>query len=612
MQPPQPAQQQQHVQRVVEATRAVIRDSPTLGMKAVFAAVRELMDPSDPPTAKEVRRALAQVKPKAPKPSPRPRPAAPRPAAAAAEEEGGARADYTGLRIDPAALSAGGAAAQLELLRRARGFIAAHRALLERQAFDIYFVVDGMWEALLPPEWRPLLDGASPAQLAGLCVGRVPQDWPESLHEFVRAAQAAQLDPTPRAAAAAGEGSDGAAAWRRHWRGTSPKKREEMERMAAAVVEAARTAGTANVVDVGAGKGYLSSLLAMEHGLKVLAVEGNGKFTAAAERRLGRIARRRQPTDEAADDGAFLGVEGEATPIFVTAMVSAARPGPADPAAKELAAVKDSAPQPDAAAAERSAGAAEAAEGEARAAQLAKEQRSREMRQQFATGAAAAAIAASEAQDQRIKRPRDDDATLAAPNGDTDEADSGEADSAGGGGGAGEQRVESLLDGAGLSGGAVLVGLHACGDLTADSCRLFLSTPRLTGLVLCGCCYGRLTEPASFPLSKIGAEVGLELGYTLRDLATHRVYGIAAQPEAWAERVLYTASYRESAWCLWSRGRMKLTARLGCMRRRDAGGIHPTLPHLRRQAAAASHPALHRQEERRDAALLCDVGGGGA
>ena len=287
MQPAQPAQpaQQPHVQRVVEATRAVIRDSPTLGMKAVFAAVRELMDPSDPPTAKEVRRALAQVKPKAPKPSPRPRPAAPRPAAAAAEEEAGARADYTGLRVDPAALGAGGAAAQLELLRRARGFIAAHRALLERQAFDIYFVVDGMWEALLPAEWRPLLDGASPAQLAGLCVGRVPQDWPESLHEFVRAAQAAQLDPTPRAAAAAGEGSDGAAAWRRHWRGTSPKKREEMERMAAAVVEAARTAGTANVVDVGAGKGYLSSLLAMEHGLKVLAVEGNGKFTAAAERR---------------------------------------------------------------------------------------------------------------------------------------------------------------------------------------------------------------------------------------------------------------------------------------------------------------------------------------
>ena len=45
---------------------------------------------------------------------------------------------------------------------------------------------------------------------------------------------------------------------------------------------------------------------------------------------------------------------------------------------------------------------------------------------------------------------------------------------------------------------------------------------------------------------------------------------------------------------------------------RSAGGIHPALPHLRRQAAAASHPALHRQEERRDAARLCDVGGGGA
>jgi hypothetical protein len=624
---------QQHYQRVLEATRAVIADEPTLGMKSVFAAVRGRLEPSDAPKTKEVRRALAEVKPKAPKPVPRTKAALPS-AATIDDADHHPCADYTGCRADPAALSASGAEAQQRLLRDAQRFVETHRVLLERQAFDIYFVVDNMWDNHVPLEWRDTLAAASVSQLAGLCLGKVPGGWPPSLHDFVRTAQSLQLDPTPRPVEAmvqsdtepgvAGELPQTAApatagSWRQHWQGASPKKREEMERMASAVVSAARAARTQNVVDVGSGKGYLSSLLALEHGLHVLAVEGNGKFTAAAEKRVSRIARRkgkhvRPASDDtgvigALSDASFLGTESTHStsyagkplesdtadsgkhngPIFVTAMVKAVRNsggGVADQHITEENDVHRTGDlnideehsngsielSPDAVIAgsgsKPGSGSESASTGVASAALRAKEARSRIMRQQYTTGAAVAAVTAAAAaaaaaassrtalstsvleglgeieagERQCLKRPRpamQSDAQTEGNTGAIMNNDQGEAADS-----AGEQSVESLLARAGLHGGAILVGLHTCGDLAADSCRLFLRTPQLLGLVLCGCCYGRLTEPANFPLSNSGKQAQLQLGYTLRDLATHRVYGIAAKPEVWHERVLYTASYR--------------------------------------------------------------------
>ena len=609
-------QQMEHYQRVLEATRAVIADDPTMGMKSVFAAVRGRMEPSDAPKTKEVRRALAEVKPKAPKPVPR---ADAAPSAAPDPDTGShPRADYTGCRADPAALSSSGAEAQRRLLRGAQSFVETHRVLLEQQAFDIYFVVDNMWEKHVPLEWRDTLAAASVSQLAGLCLGKVPERWPPSLHDFVRTAQSLQLDPTPRrfealAECATAPGAAGAlpktaappagGSWRQHWQGASPKKREEMERMASAVVSAARAAGTQNIVDVGSGKGYLSSLLALEHGMSVLAVEGNGKFTAAAEKRVSRIARLkaahvRPPSDDMGPtglpgDASFLGAAssdpvsyagtGSASgnagsdkpsgPIFVTAMVKAVRDGEASPTDQQTTGEDDENRTRDQAVAEErkippntAAPSSESTSGGVAGAALrVKEARSRAMRRQYTTGAAATAVTAAAATSSAAsstcvvgdygaaeadghhlrKRPRpvvhldpqSEDGDLGDNNdGSTDREE--RADSAG------EQSVESLLAAAGLRGGAVLVGLHTCGDLAADSCRLFLRTPQLAGLVLCGCCYGRLTEPANFPLSSSGKQAQLQLGYTLRDLATHRVYGIAAKPAVWHERVLYTASYR--------------------------------------------------------------------
>ena len=45
----------------------------------------------------------------------------------------------------------------------------------------------------------------------------------------------------------------------------------------------------------------------------------------------------------------------------------------------------------------------------------------------------------------------------------------------------------------------LLVGLHACGDLSCSTLNLFVSNPAIHGLSLVSCCYHKMTQ---FPISK--------------------------------------------------------------------------------------------------------------
>jgi len=51
------------------------------------------------------------------------------------------------------------------------------------------------------------------------------------------------------------------------------KKCHEISRMANVVADVCKEAGTTNVIDVGAGKGYLSTFLTAEYGLNVTAID---------------------------------------------------------------------------------------------------------------------------------------------------------------------------------------------------------------------------------------------------------------------------------------------------------------------------------------------------
>ncbi|XP_037072216.1 methyltransferase-like protein 25 [Pollicipes pollicipes] len=64
----------------------------------------------------------------------------------------------------------------------------------------------------------------------------------------------------------------------------SDKKLHEVDRMAATVAHLAAESEISQVVDMGSGKGYLSSMLALSHGLDVMAVEANEVHTHGAKK----------------------------------------------------------------------------------------------------------------------------------------------------------------------------------------------------------------------------------------------------------------------------------------------------------------------------------------
>uniref|UniRef100_A0ACD5XQY3 Uncharacterized protein n=1 Tax=Avena sativa TaxID=4498 RepID=A0ACD5XQY3_AVESA len=73
----------------------------------------------------------------------------------------------------------------------------------------------------------------------------------------------------------------------------------------------------------------------------------------------------------------------------------------------------------------------------------------------------------------------------------------------------------------------VLAGLHACGDLSVNMLRVFVSCEQVQALVSVGCCYNLLSEDCyedtdtcpGFPISKAAKSSKLFLGKSIRDLA---------------------------------------------------------------------------------------------
>ncbi|XP_030108430.1 methyltransferase-like protein 25B isoform X2 [Mus musculus] len=77
----------------------------------------------------------------------------------------------------------------------------------------------------------------------------------------------------------------------------------------------------------------------------------------------------------------------------------------------------------------------------------------------------------------------------------------------------------------------LLTGLHACGDLSVALLRHFCCCPEVVALASVGCCYMKLSDPGSYPLSQwIAGLPGHELPYRLREGACHAL-------EDYAERL---------------------------------------------------------------------------
>ncbi|KAI9219146.1 methyltransferase domain-containing protein [Blastocladiella britannica] len=72
----------------------------------------------------------------------------------------------------------------------------------------------------------------------------------------------------------------------------SAKKRHEVEHLAAFISHVARSAGVNNLIDLGAGQGYLSSVLALRYGHNVLGVDTDPVQTSGAIRRRATLFKR--------------------------------------------------------------------------------------------------------------------------------------------------------------------------------------------------------------------------------------------------------------------------------------------------------------------------------
>ncbi|RCN30428.1 hypothetical protein ANCCAN_23797 [Ancylostoma caninum] len=87
---------------------------------------------------------------------------------------------------------------------------------------------------------------------------------------------------------------------------------------------------------------------------------------------------------------------------------------------------------------------------------------------------------------------------------------------------------------------ALLIGLHPCGDLSASILRIFTRSPKVTTMILFGCCYHKLStaeEEANCSQADSG-ELGFplsakyrwkSLSYAARDLACHGIETFAEQ-----------------------------------------------------------------------------------
>ncbi|CAN8206776.1 unnamed protein product [Coccothraustes coccothraustes] len=157
-----------------------------------------------------------------------------------------------------------------------------YRPLLD--AFVIDFFTEDLW-AQLPPAWQPALAGATPVQLAGFLGGQGGPGaaWPLSLLAFGAAARALAF---PRGCPGASprppcQSSGLLPLLRRH---VKPKKQHEIQRLGKLLRRLSRATGCERVVDVGAGQGHLSRLLAFGLGLRVTAVESDARLVGLAER----------------------------------------------------------------------------------------------------------------------------------------------------------------------------------------------------------------------------------------------------------------------------------------------------------------------------------------
>ncbi|KAF5807556.1 putative Methyltransferase domain-containing protein [Helianthus annuus] len=184
------------------------------------------------------------------------------------------------------------------------------------QSHVVNFLTHRLWEAV-DEEWIDCLRNEPVECLIQIPSGIVQDRWPSSLKKFITTlsslafpreqADLKKLLPNMQVALLNNVITQG----------MNPKKRHEIEALAAVVGSVARDVETNTIIDLGAGQGYLSQVLSFEYQLSVIAIDASSHHGRVTHERAERIKKHY----EAKMRKSSLGGKGVTIPRTVTCRV---------------------------------------------------------------------------------------------------------------------------------------------------------------------------------------------------------------------------------------------------------------------------------------------------
>lgn len=174
----------------------------------------------------------------------------------------------------------------LEWIEAIIEFLNPYRFFFEANVVN--FLKDRLWEAV-DKDWIACLQNERVEYLLQIPSGVVQEHWPASLKEYVLTAKMLAF---PREQAKLQKILPGVTVTSLNpviLQGMNPKKKHEVEILSSLVNCITKSVGAHTVIDVGAGQGYLSQVLAFEYQLSVVAIDASSHHGVVTSKRAERI-----------------------------------------------------------------------------------------------------------------------------------------------------------------------------------------------------------------------------------------------------------------------------------------------------------------------------------
>eukprot|EP01080_Neovahlkampfia_damariscottae_P006096 gene6096-10103_t len=141
----------------------------------------------------------------------------------------------------------------------------------------IKFFIEEHWKKQVPEEWKkPLLTMSNEELFEMINEGKINENFPKSLIEFVKTAKELELPQECLKVETIEIGKE---------KKIKPKKKYEVERMTKIIADTAEKYHCKTVIDIGSGRGYLTNLLSEKYGLNVIGIDNKENITESSIKR---------------------------------------------------------------------------------------------------------------------------------------------------------------------------------------------------------------------------------------------------------------------------------------------------------------------------------------